>query len=86
MSDPAFAENPWSDEHWNLTRQGQYVAKYGEEIAKTKAKQAGKKLHHHHKRLRAVGGHGGTHITIQKKTINNYSQGFAGIGPPDPDL
>jgi hypothetical protein len=41
MSDPAFADNPWSAEHWNLTRQGQYIKKYGMEVAKTKARQAG---------------------------------------------
>jgi len=41
MADEAFAENPWSAEFWNLTRQGQYIQKYGIEVAKTKAKQAG---------------------------------------------
>jgi len=44
MSDPAFAKNPWSAEHWNLTKQGQYVQKYGIEVAKTKAAQAGASL------------------------------------------
>lgn len=41
MADSAFADNPWSAEHWNLTRQGAYVRKYGVEVAKLKAKQAG---------------------------------------------
>lgn len=36
--------NPWSAEFWNLTRQGEYVRKYGVEVAKTKARQAGAKL------------------------------------------
>jgi hypothetical protein len=44
MADEAFAENPWSAEHFNLTRQGDYIKKYGLEVAKTKAKQAGAKL------------------------------------------
>jgi len=41
MADPAFANNPWAAEHWNLTQQGAYIKKYGLEVAKTKAKQAG---------------------------------------------
>lgn len=41
MSDPAFAKNPWSAEFWNLTRQGAYIKKYGMEVAKTKAREAG---------------------------------------------
>lgn len=44
MADPAFVNNPWSAEHWNLTKQGEYVKKYGLEVAKTKAKQAGTTL------------------------------------------
>jgi hypothetical protein len=44
MSDAAFADNPWSAEFWNLTRQGQYIKKYGLEVAKTKAKQAGARI------------------------------------------
>jgi hypothetical protein len=44
MADETFAENPWSAEFWNLTRQGQYIQKYGVEVAKTKAKQAGAKF------------------------------------------
>lgn len=44
MADAAFADNPWSAEHWNLTRQGQYITKYGLEVAKTKAKQAGARI------------------------------------------
>lgn len=44
MADESFQENPWSAEFWNLTRQGMYVKKYGVEVAKTKAKQAGAKL------------------------------------------
>jgi len=44
MADETFAENPWSAEFWNLTRQGQYIKKYGVAVAKTKAKQAGAKL------------------------------------------
>ncbi len=44
MADEQFAENPWSAEFWNLTRQGAYIQKYGVEVAKTKAKQAGAKL------------------------------------------
>lgn len=44
MADEAFAENPWSAEFWNLTRQGMYIKKYGESVARTKAKQAGAKL------------------------------------------
>lgn len=41
MADPAFRNNPWSAAHWNLTRQGEYVRKYGEQIARTKAKEGG---------------------------------------------
>lgn len=41
MADLAFRDNPWSAEHWNLTRQGEYVRKYGVDIAKTKAREAG---------------------------------------------
>lgn len=44
MADQAFAENPWSAEFWNLTRQGAYIKQYGLEVAKTKAKQAGAKI------------------------------------------
>jgi hypothetical protein len=44
MADEAFANNPWSAEFWSLTRQGAYVKKYGVEVAKTKARQAGAKL------------------------------------------
>jgi hypothetical protein len=44
MADSKFADNPWSAEHWNLTRQGDYVRKYGVEVAKTKARQAGVKF------------------------------------------
>lgn len=41
MADKSFAENPWSADFWNLTKQGMYLKKYGPEVAKTKAKQAG---------------------------------------------
>jgi hypothetical protein len=44
MADETFAENPWSAEFWSLTRQGEYVKKYGTEVAKTKAKKVGAKL------------------------------------------
>jgi hypothetical protein len=44
MADEKFAENPWSAEFWSLTRQGAYITKYGVEVAKTKAKQAGAKI------------------------------------------
>lgn len=44
MADPAFRDNPWSAEHWNLTRQGAYVLKYGEDMARKKARDAGSKF------------------------------------------
>ncbi len=44
MADEAFAENPWSAEFWNLTQQGVYIKKHGEQVARTKAKQAGAKF------------------------------------------
>jgi len=44
MTDKTFDENPWSAEYWNLTRQGEYIKKYGLEVAKTKAKQARAKI------------------------------------------
>lgn len=44
MADSDFADNPWSPQFWNLTKQGAYIKKYGVEVAKTKAKQAGTKL------------------------------------------
>jgi hypothetical protein len=37
-------QNPWSDEFWNLTEQGRYITRFGIEVAKTKARQAGTKL------------------------------------------
>ncbi len=33
--------NPWSPENWNLTRQGDYIKKYGLSVAQRKASQAG---------------------------------------------
>lgn len=86
MSDPAFRNNPWSAEHWNLTRQGEYVKKYGVDLARTKAKQAG-----------AVFGSGRPPavlmpqpkhtIIVQRRyyTDPNASlpRGYAGDGPPD---
>jgi hypothetical protein len=44
MADPAFRDNPWSAEHWNLTQQGAYVRKYGVDVARTKAREAGTKF------------------------------------------
>jgi uncharacterized membrane protein YgcG len=44
MADPKFADNPWSADFWNLTQQGAYIRKYGLEVAKTKARQAGTRL------------------------------------------
>lgn len=49
MSD--FTQNPWSDEFWNLTEQGRYITKFGVEVAKTKARQAGTRLGAPRKRI-----------------------------------
>lgn len=39
MADPV--PNPWSDEHWSVTAQGAYAAKFGLNSAHAKAKEAG---------------------------------------------
>jgi hypothetical protein len=51
----ATVANPWSAEHWNLTAQGQYVNKYGLEVAKKKARDAGSSIGALQPRIAAVG-------------------------------
>lgn len=36
-----FSENPWSAEHWNMTKQGEVIRKDGTEVANRMAKAAG---------------------------------------------
>lgn len=38
------ANNPWSSDHWNLTKQGEYIRQHGTEKAAQMAKLAGVKL------------------------------------------
>lgn len=89
MTDHSFDENPWSHEFWNLTRQGEYIRKYGLEVAKTKAKSAGTKFgapaprggfpHHHQRPLQVI---------VQRRTIVQgggggvIGAGSSGDGPP----
>lgn len=86
MSD--FAQNPWSDEFWNLTEQGRYITKYGVEVAKTKARQAGTKLGAPRKRAIAPDP---LRVLVQRRDLvtNIISIGGGGgsssDGPPDDD-
>lgn len=77
--------NPWEADAWNLTEQGAYIKKYGVEVAKRKARQAGSALGALPPRtLRPV------HVTIvQQRTINNItegSRGYSGDAPPDENV
>ncbi len=40
----AGADNPWSREGWNMTKQGQYIREHGAEKAEAAAKAAGSKI------------------------------------------
>jgi hypothetical protein len=76
-------DNPWEAEFWNLTNQGAYIKKYGVEVAKTKARQAGQKLFAPRKTgpksepLR---------VMVQRRNIvgtsSGSSGGSSGNGPP----
>lgn len=76
MADESFSENPWSPEFWNLTRQGAYVALYGVERAKLKAKRAGAKFGNY--QIKDTITHKTT-IIVQRR---NISGGGAGDGGP----
>lgn len=80
MNDPQFANNPWSAEHWNLTRQGAYVRRYGIEVAKTKAREAGVTLFG----SRPYPCNRPYTVIVQRRNIvADAPQGYAGDGPPD---
>lgn len=90
MADPNFAENPWAEEFWNLTRQGEFIKRHGVEVAKTKARAAGTRLGAPRPtrfvhpltvlvQRRNIGG-GDTNIVV------NGGRGFDGDGPPGEDV
>ena len=85
MADETFADNPWSLEHWSLTRQGAYIKKYGVEVAKTKARQAGAKLGD--LKPRALFGQPPLTVLVQRRNIiggggSLVGAGSSGEGPP----
>lgn len=83
MSD--FTQNPWSDEFWNLTEQGRYITRYGIEVAKTKARQAGTRLGAPRKRIPAPDP---LRVLVQRKepVIQNISIGSGGGGSSGDEL
>lgn len=87
MVDSKFDENPWSSEYWNLTRQGEYVTKYGVEVAKTKARQAGVKFGSSAPRAPQtfINGRPPFQVIVQRRNIGGGGgggQGSSGDGPP----
>lgn len=82
----ADVQNPWSEDFWNLTEQGRYIQKFGIEVAKTKARQAGTKLGAPRKRplvpepLRVLVQR--REPVIQNISIGNGGEGSSGDGPP----
>lgn len=91
MADPAFIENPWSAQFWNLTRQGEYVKKYGVDRARRKAKEAGS-IFGATKPPAAVAAVINKHtVIVQRRFIGSAGlpadtplpRGYAGDGPPD---
>lgn len=80
MADEAFANNPWSAEHWNLTRQGEYIKKYGVEVAKTKARQVGATLGAMPRKVLPFEVR--NFILIKKMGESSGAQGTSSSGPP----
>lgn len=76
----AFENNPWSAEFWNLTHQGAYIKQFGEEVAKTKARQAGARFGD--LKPRAVNNFAERHWIISKRQTGGGGGGTAGSGPP----
>jgi hypothetical protein len=73
-------ENPWLAEGWNLTAQGAYIRKYGLEVAKTKAKQAGTRIGDlQPKPLAALIKQ---YVMIKHVSDDTATQGSSGSGPP----
>jgi hypothetical protein len=78
----SFANNPWSEEFWNLTEQGQYITQYGLEVAKTKARQAGTRLGAPRKRPAPLPP---VKVLVQRRDFissGGPSGGSSGNGPP----
>jgi len=89
MADPAFRNNPWSAEFWNLTAQGAYVKKYGVDLAKTKAREAGVTFGAAHPRVSAYSPlprDRNFTVIVQRRNVGQQGpipQGYTGDGPPD---
>lgn len=82
----AAISNPWSEENWNLTEQGRYITRFGIEVAKTKARQAGTKLGAPRKRVPVPDP---LRVLVQRHqpiinniSIGNGGEGSSGDGPP----
>lgn len=83
MADPKFADNPWSQEHWNLTAQGAYVKKYGVEYAAKKAKAAGAQFGNYAPNaMMPVPRNNFTVIVQRRETIINQGGGTGGPSLP----
>lgn len=67
--------NPWAADAWNLTEQGAYIKKYGVEVAKRKARQAGTTLG----ALPPREGPFYRHLTIIQKRGANITVGGGGL-------
>jgi len=73
--------NPWFEEFWSLTAQGEYIKKYGLSVAQRTARQAGSYIGA--LRPRPTAATIERHWIIQKKLgTDGGGRGSSGDGPP----
>lgn len=78
-------ENPWVAENWNVTRQGEYVKKYGVSVATRTAKLAGSYLGALKPNVQARALYNNL-VIIQRKSFGGggiIGAGSSGDGPPE---